>query len=49
VPAVALTAYAREADRDMALAAGFQVHLAKPVGPRDLVEAVAGLVGRSTP
>jgi CheY-like chemotaxis protein len=43
VPAVALTAYARPEDRDRALAAGFQVHLSKPVEPRALLEAVARL------
>ena len=41
VPAVALTAYARPEDRERALAAGFQVHLSKPVEPRALLEAVA--------
>src|SRR4030095_15834632 len=34
VPAVALTAYAREEDRVRALSAGFQVHVAKPVRPQ---------------
>jgi CheY-like chemotaxis protein len=43
VPAVALTAYARPEDRERALAAGFQVHLSKPVEPRALLEAVARL------
>ena len=43
VPALALTAYARREDRAQALAAGFHVHLAKPVEPRDLVEAVTRL------
>ena len=47
VPAIALTAYARERDRDKALAAGYQVHLAKPVEPDDLVLAVADLAGRT--
>ena len=31
IPAVAVSAYAREEDRERALAAGFQNHLAKPV------------------
>jgi signal transduction histidine kinase/ActR/RegA family two-component response regulator len=48
-PAVALTAYARSQDRERALAAGFQVHLAKPVEPDDLIVAVAELAGRTTP
>jgi signal transduction histidine kinase/integral membrane sensor domain MASE1/ActR/RegA family two-component response regulator len=43
VPAVALTAFATEKDRQRALAAGFQIHLAKPVEPDVLVEAVERL------
>jgi signal transduction histidine kinase len=42
VPAVALTAYARPADRATALDAGFDAYLAKPVEPATLVEVVAG-------
>ncbi|MGL5060750.1 MAG: response regulator, partial [Microcoleus sp.] len=38
--AIALTAYARDEDRDRALAVGFDRHLAKPVSPENLVEAV---------
>jgi signal transduction histidine kinase/ActR/RegA family two-component response regulator len=41
VPAIALTAYARTDDRDRALAAGFQRHVAKPVEPHALVRIVA--------
>ena len=48
-PAVALTAYARSQDRERALAAGYQLHLAKPVEPDDLVLAVADLAGRTAP
>jgi len=33
---VALTGYGREADRDRAAAAGFDLHLVKPVGPEVL-------------
>ena len=40
-PAVALSAYSREEDRQRALAAGFQAHVAKPVDPAALVAAVA--------
>ncbi|MGA9994119.1 MAG: PAS domain S-box protein [Pyrinomonadaceae bacterium] len=47
VPALALTAYARDEDRDLALAAGFQMHVGKPVELVELVEAVAGLAGRA--
>jgi PAS domain S-box-containing protein len=47
VPSAALTAYARPEDRAAALKAGFQLHLAKPVQPGDLAEAVSRLAGRS--
>lgn len=43
LPAVALTAYAREEDRERALAHGFQLHLAKPVEPDELVAAIVKL------
>lgn len=46
-PAIALTAYARSIDRDATLQAGFQVHLAKPIEPHTLVEAIESLVQRS--
>jgi CheY-like chemotaxis protein len=42
VPAVALTAYTRAEDRQRALAAGFQEHLAKPITAGALVAAVNG-------
>jgi PAS domain S-box-containing protein len=42
-PAAALTAYARSEDRVRALQSGFQMHLAKPVDPAELVAAVAAL------
>ena len=40
IPAVALTAFASEKDRQLALSAGFQMHLAKPVEPAALVETI---------
>jgi CheY-like chemotaxis protein len=43
-PAIALTAFARSEDADEARAAGFQIHLSKPVDAGRLVEAVATLV-----
>jgi CheY-like chemotaxis protein len=46
LPAAALTAYTRPDDADRAHAAGFQVHLAKPVEPEQLVKMVARLAGR---
>jgi CheY-like chemotaxis protein len=41
LPAIALTAYARREDQRLALQAGFQAHVAKPVEPAILVAAVA--------
>jgi ATP-binding cassette subfamily B protein len=46
VPAVALTGLAQAGDRIRALMAGFQVHLAKPVEPQELVSTLAALAGR---
>jgi CheY-like chemotaxis protein/two-component sensor histidine kinase len=46
IPAVAVSAYAREEDRLRALAAGFHEHLAKPLDPADLVAIVARLARR---
>ncbi|MDX2242890.1 MAG: PAS domain S-box protein [Leptolyngbyaceae cyanobacterium bins.302] len=43
LPAIALTAYAGEHNQQQALAAGFQVHIAKPVEPEALVTAIAFL------
>jgi len=43
IPAAALTAFAREEDRQLALHAGFQMHLVKPVDPSAVVGAVATL------
>jgi signal transduction histidine kinase len=41
LPAIALTAYSRREDQRLALQAGFQAHVAKPVEPAILVAAVA--------
>jgi signal transduction histidine kinase/ActR/RegA family two-component response regulator len=43
IPAAALTSFARDEDRHQALEAGFQVHLAKPVDPRRLINTIASL------
>jgi signal transduction histidine kinase/CheY-like chemotaxis protein len=48
IPAAALTAFARNEDRQQALEAGFQLHLAKPIDAQTLVSAVATLGGRAT-
>ncbi len=45
-PAVALTAFAREEDRERALSAGFQAHLAKPVESSILVQTLSQLIRR---
>ncbi len=44
IPAIALTAYASDADRNAAIAAGFQNHLPKPIAPDDLVNAIVELI-----
>ncbi len=46
VPAIALTAYARAEDRMKAIAAGFQMHVAKPAEAAELLTMVASLTGR---
>ena len=45
-PAAALTAYARDEDRKQALAAGYQMHIAKPIAAGQLVHMIAKLAGR---
>jgi CheY-like chemotaxis protein len=46
LPAIALTAYARQEDAQRALSAGYQMHVAKPFDVRTLIGAVASLLGR---
>jgi PAS domain S-box-containing protein len=46
IPAAALTAYAREEDRQRARSAGYQIHIPKPVDPTKLATVVAGLAKR---
>jgi PAS domain S-box-containing protein len=48
IPAMALTAYARAEDRMKALASGYQIHVAKPVEPAELVAVLVSLVERPT-
>ncbi len=45
-PAIALTALARKEDRLRAMLAGFQMHLAKPIEPSELVVVIKSLVAR---
>jgi PAS domain S-box-containing protein len=46
IPAIALTGYASRKDRDRALTAGYQQHMAKPIEQVDMMAAIAALVGR---
>jgi signal transduction histidine kinase/CheY-like chemotaxis protein len=46
LPAVAVTAYAREEDRQRALAAGYQEHVTKPYSVSTLIALIQGLAGR---
>jgi signal transduction histidine kinase len=48
IPAIALTALARAEDRQRALVAGYQAHVAKPVDPSELIALIAKLAGRLT-
>jgi CheY-like chemotaxis protein len=47
LPAVALTAFVQKDDAYLALLAGFQVHVAKPVDPHDLTSVIAKLARRA--
>ncbi|MBD1863197.1 MULTISPECIES: response regulator [Trichocoleus] len=46
LPAIALTAYAGEVNQQQAIAAGFEIHLAKPIDPLELITAIANLSKR---
>ncbi len=48
IPAAALTAYARDIDRRQALAAGYQMHIAKPIAAAALVTMIARLAHRES-
>lgn len=45
-PALALTGYARSEDRARAIAAGYQMHIAKPIDPVELTTAITKLAKR---
>jgi len=47
-PAIAITARAGREDSASSLAAGFQLHLPKPIEPHELVTSIASLTGRLT-
>jgi len=46
IPVIAVTAYGRPQDKRRALAAGFRLHLTKPVTPGALASAVASVLKR---
>lgn len=49
IPAIAITAYARPQDRQLAFRAGYQAHLPKPVEPAQLLDAMTRLVRSGAP
>ena len=46
VPAIALTAFARPEDRMRTIAAGYLMHVRKPVDAAELIALVGAAVGR---
>jgi len=49
IPAVALTAYATKEDRARTLSSGFQMHVAKPIDPENLIRSIAKAMGHKVP
>ena len=47
LPVAAVTAYAGHLDRERALAAGFDRHIAKPISPEEVIDAVLSLCNRA--
>lgn len=47
IPAIVLTAYVSESEKQLSIEAGFQMHVAKPVEPDQLALFVADLAGRA--
>jgi CheY-like chemotaxis protein len=45
IPAIAVTAYASAEDRVRALSSGFQMHMAKPIDPDEMIAVVVSLTG----
>lgn len=45
-PAISLTAFARSVDRTRSMLAGYQVHVCKPIEPRELAATVSSLAPR---
>ena len=42
-----MSAYAAPEDRERALREGFEIYLTKPIDPKELTSAVAGVMGRT--
>jgi PAS domain S-box-containing protein len=49
IPAIALTAYAGDINHQKAIAAGFQLHLAKPIEPEQLLKSITQMITQSFP
>lgn len=49
MPALAVTAFAQREDRMRALTAGFQMHMAKPIVPDELIVVIAMMADRANP
>lgn len=49
IPAIALTAYTREIDKQRAIEAGFQMHIAKPIDHTQLIKAIKDLTSEDSP
>ena len=45
IPAIALTAYAGEVNQQLAIAAGFQQHISKPIEPVVLMQVILDILG----
>jgi CheY-like chemotaxis protein len=48
LPAIAISAHARDEDERVALASGFQIHVVKPVAPGALQAAIRTLAERAS-
>jgi CheY-like chemotaxis protein len=49
IPAVALSAFTSPEHRARAFAAGFELHIAKPLRPDELIDALLGLAASVSP
>jgi hypothetical protein len=48
LPAVAVSAHAREEDRRKAVDAGYDLHISKPIDPTDFAKLIVKLVSRDS-